>query len=130
MSRSFFDENSLYYSDRQNIAWKDEEYNTLTQVLSISYIWPPLVTVVSTVVFGLLFSVVINMFKKPPKVKAIYMTPIILSFWKWFYGMEKLGQWVDFDEDGGEVGETDKTTVSSNSFVSGDVSQVIITRHH
>lgn len=41
------------YSFKQ--AWKDETYTPLTQALSISYLWQPLVTLVSTVVFGLLF---------------------------------------------------------------------------
>lgn len=97
ISATFFD--SSQHSLRQNVAWKDETYTPLTQVLSISYLWQPLVTIVSTVVFGLLFSFIINIFTKPPKVKALYMTPIIVSMWKSIFGVKKLSQWIDFDDD-------------------------------
>ncbi|KAJ6645757.1 Sodium-coupled monocarboxylate transporter 1 [Pseudolycoriella hygida] len=90
---------SALYSAKQNVAWKDETYPPLTEVLSISYLWQPLITIVSTVVFGLLFSVVINVFKKPPKVKAKYMTPIILSIWKKIYSEKRLNYWIDFSDD-------------------------------
>jgi len=60
------------YTSKANDAWKDEIYSPLNNVLSISYLWPPLVTVVTTVIFGLLFSVIINAFTKPRKGKRDY----------------------------------------------------------
>lgn len=114
---TFFD--SSQYSVKQNVAWKDETYTPLTQVLSISYLWQPLVTIVSTVVFGLLFSFVINIFKKPPKVKAKYMTPLILSMWKGIFSAKKLNQWIDFDDDDDNNPSNDaisgRTSVSNDS---------------
>lgn len=99
-SATFFN-STQQYTMKQNAAWKDETYSPLTTILSISYLWPPLVTIVSTVVFGLLFSFVINLFKRPPKVKTTYMTPIVLSMWISILGRDRLRFWLDFDDEDG-----------------------------
>lgn len=116
--KSFVD--SSPYSMKQNIAWKDESYTPLTKVLSISYLWQPVITIVSTVVFGLLFSLIINIFKKSPKVKAKYMTPLILSMWKRILGVERLSHWIDFDDDDEEDSHANDDTVSERNSISSD----------
>lgn len=116
LSRSYID--SSHYSFKQNVEWKDESYTTLTEVLSISYLWQPLVTLVSTVVFGLLFSFIVNLFKKPTKVKAKYMTPIILSIWIRILGVNRLSNWIDFDDSDDVDNQSDNTASVRNSISS------------
>lgn len=116
---------SSQYSLRQNVAWKEESYSTMTQVLSISYLWQPVLTIVSTVVFGLLFSLIVNIFQKPPRVKAKYMTPIIMSMYKKILSAERLNSLFDFDDDDEEEeykGDDDATTrtVSVRNSISTD----------
>lgn len=118
LSRSYID--SSHYSFKQNVEWKDESYTTLTEVLSISYLWQPLVTLVSTVVFGLLFSFIVNLFKKPTKVKAKYMTPIILSMWIWILGVNRLSNWIDFDDSDDDVDNQSDNTASVRNSISSD----------
>lgn len=97
-SMTFFN-TTQQYTLKQNVAWKDETYSPLTTVLSISYLWQPLITIVGTVIFGLLFSFVVNLFKRPPKVKTKFMTPIILSMWIRILGVKRLRYWLDFDDE-------------------------------
>lgn len=109
---SFFN-NSQQFTLKQNDAWKDEMYSPLTKVLSISYLWQPVIPIVGTVIFGLLFSIVINIFKRPKRVKANYMTPIILSMWIRILGVKRLQNWIDFDDD--EVEQANIDAVSRDS---------------
>lgn len=108
------------YSMKQNVEWKDETYTTLTKVLSISYLWQPVITIVGTVVFGLLFSLIINMFQKSPKVKSKLMTPIILSMWKKILGVDKLSRWIDFDDHDEEDNHANEDAVSERNSIASD----------
>lgn len=100
------------YSPRINTAWKDVEYSGINNLFGISYLWLPAITVVSAIVFGLIFSFAINAFwKRSAPVKAKYMTPIILRMWKRLLGEERLQGWVEFEE----------TTEKSNSLQSSRI---------
>ena len=76
--------------------WKQLEYSGLNNFLGVSYLWHPLITVVTTVVFGLIFSFIINKYKKSKPVKVKYLTPVVLKFWVKVLGKERLEGWVDF----------------------------------
>lgn len=91
------------YSLQDNMGWKDQEYSGWVNFLSISYLWQPLITVCSTVFFGLIFSIAINIYKKrsgwvPTPVPKKYFTPVIVSMWVRLLGKERLQDWIDFDE--------------------------------
>ncbi|CAL8112703.1 unnamed protein product [Orchesella dallaii] len=85
---------------RFNTDWKEIEYDALHNLLGMSYLWLPAITVVSAIVLGLVFSMLLNMWKKSPPVKAKFMTPIIVSMWVKILGEKKVSEWIDFhDED-------------------------------
>jgi hypothetical protein len=94
---------SSFYTDpsimkTSSPSWKDLEYSGLNNFLAVSYLWHPLITVVTTVLFGLAFSLIINQFQKSKPVKIKYLTPIVLTFWVWVLGKKKLEGWVDFSK--------------------------------
>ncbi|ODN05898.1 Sodium-coupled monocarboxylate transporter 2 [Orchesella cincta] len=99
-TNSFYSPNDTAPSLRFNTDWKNVEYSPLHNLLGISYLWLPAITIVGSIVFGLIFSMIINTFKKPKPVKAKYMTPIIVSMWVKIFGEKKASEWIDFhDED-------------------------------
>lgn len=95
------------FSISENDGWKDQEYSTLNTIFSISYLWQPLITVVSSVVFGLLFSVIINQYRKSPPVKSRYLSPYIVTMWVKILGKEKLEQWIEFEDENTDMNEND-----------------------
>jgi len=108
---------------KANTAWKDEEYSTLTNLFSISYLWQPMITLFSTVIFGLLFSLIINVYKRSPPVKEKYMTPIIVSMWKAILGKERLESWIEFEED--DINDN-KSKKDSETFGMGTIPRVTL----
>lgn len=89
-------------SPRFNKQWKDVEYSDLNNLFGISYLWLPAITVSSAIIFGLIFSMVINIWRKPPPVKAKYMTPMIVTMWRKILGEERIRHWVDFSDENDE----------------------------
>lgn len=90
-----FDHQSLLKSS----SWKEEEYSTLLDLFSVSYIWHPFVAVVGTVMFGLLFSTIVNCFVEPKHpVKAKYMSPIVVKIWRKVLSDNMFKYWIE-DED-------------------------------
>lgn len=87
-----------HFSIYENTAWKEEEYSSLNNIFAISYLWQPLITVVSTVVFGLIFSLCIQTRKKYARVKSGYLTPLVTSMWIKIFGKDRLAQWVEFED--------------------------------
>jgi hypothetical protein len=86
---------------RTNVAWKEQDYPGLDNIFAMSYLWQPLIPVVGTVVFGLIFSAIVNLLRKtdPTPVKTKYMTPIILSMWVKLLGRKRLTKWIRFEDD-------------------------------
>lgn len=105
-------EDDLSLSPRFNTAWKDEEYSALNNLFGISYLWLPAITVASTIIFGLIFSIIINMtMKKRALVKVKHLTPIVAKMWVKILGKERLLNWIDFSTDD----DTDKKKNDANN---------------
>lgn len=108
--------------------WKDKEYSGLTNAFAISYLWLPVITILSTIFFGLLFSAIVNMFKASPPVKSRYMTPIILSMWVAILGKKRLESWVEFEiEDENDIADIIINSVKHVTYDVGTIPQIILT---
>lgn len=92
-------------------SWKDEEYSALTKLFSVAYLWQPVITVLSTIIFGLLFSIMINLWRKNGEkgdrhrqpVKSRYLSPHILTMWVKLLGKDRLKDWVEFEDEDEDV---------------------------
>lgn len=93
----FIVEDSDQFSVRGNTAWKDEEFSALNSLFGISYLWLPAITVCSAIIFGLIFSMLINIKSKQAPVKEKYLTPIIVTMWKKILDPERLKRWIEFE---------------------------------
>jgi hypothetical protein len=84
---------------RENTSWKDEEYSGFDNLFAISFQWQPMIPVVGTILFGLIFSVVVNVVRKVRNrpVKEKYLTPVILSMWVKVFGKVEVSRWVEFE---------------------------------
>lgn len=100
----------LRFSISDNDGWKDQEYSTLTNIFAISYLWHPLITVVSSVIFGFLFSVIVNMKRKQRRVKSHYLTPLVLKLWVKILGREYMERWVEFEDKDSSLDKNNGTT--------------------
>ncbi|XP_035714145.1 sodium-coupled monocarboxylate transporter 1 isoform X2 [Folsomia candida] len=84
-------------------GWKDEDYSPLTKIFSIAYLWQPAITIMSTLIFGMLFSIIINASGgnngRKRRVKSRYLSPHVLSMWVYIFGSERMKKWVEFEED-------------------------------
>jgi hypothetical protein len=58
-----------------------------------------MIPVVGTILFGLIFSVVVNVVRKVRNrpVKEKYLTPVILSMWVKVFGKVEVCRWVEFE---------------------------------
>jgi hypothetical protein len=90
---------SEFASVGENTFWKDEEYSGLDNLFAISFQWQPMIPVVGTVLFGLIFSVVVNVVRKDRNspVKEKYLTPVVLSMWVKVFGKVEVSRWVEFE---------------------------------
>lgn len=91
------------FADRQSLlmssSWKEEEYSFILDLFSVSYIWHPFVAVVGTVMFGLIFSAIVNFFVEPKHpVKSKYMSPILVKIWRKVLSDNMFKYWIE-DED-------------------------------
>jgi hypothetical protein len=84
---------------KESTFWKEQEYSTLDNLFAISFQWQPMIPVVGTIVFGLMFSIVVNIVRKVESipVKQRYLTPVTLSMWVNVFGKKGLSRWVEFD---------------------------------
>jgi len=102
---------------RHNTEWKDIELEGADNLYAMSYLWQPIVPIVGTVVFGFIFSIIINMLRKtePTPVKTRFMTPIMVSMWVKLLGKEKLSRWMQFEDDERDAVDTKKETYGLGS---------------
>ncbi|XP_021948921.1 sodium-coupled monocarboxylate transporter 1 [Folsomia candida] len=110
------------FSIRDNDAWKDKEYSTLNTIFSISYLWQPLITIVGSVVFGLFFSIIVNMYRKSPPVKSRYLSPLILKMWLKILGRTRLESWIEFEDEDENANKTKKDSYGMGTIPSGKLS--------
>jgi hypothetical protein len=84
---------------RENTFWKDEEYSGFDNLFAISFQWQPMIPVIGTILFGLIFSVVVNVVRKVRNrlVKEKYLSPVILSMWVKVFGKVEVSRWVEFE---------------------------------
>jgi hypothetical protein len=84
---------------KENTFWKEQDYPALDNLFAISFQWQPMIPVVGTIVFGLMFSIVVNIVRKVESipVKQKYLTPVTLSMWVNVFGKKGLSRWVEFD---------------------------------
>lgn len=84
---------------RHEVAWKEEEYSGIINLFSVSYIWHPFVAVVGTVILGLIFSLIVNLFVEPKHpIKASYLSPLVVKMWRKILSDDWYYYWID---DGG-----------------------------
>jgi hypothetical protein len=101
-----------------NDGWKDQEYSTINTIFSISYLWQPLITILSSVIFGLLFSLIINQYRKAPPVKSRYLSPLVLKMWVKILGKKRLENWIEFEP---EETDENENQVKKESFGMGTI---------
>ena len=66
------------------VNWKDQDWDGLTQLFSLSDLWYPAVGCIMTVILGMFFSFIVSMVDKnsnPPKHSKLFI-PLVLSMWK------------------------------------------------
>lgn len=82
----------------RNNSWKDEETSGLMSFFSVSYIWQNVISVLGTVIFGLIISVIVNKFSKGSinlPVPSRYMSPLIVKMWRKLLSEETFHYWID-----------------------------------
>lgn len=96
--RDFPDNKYLDLPD--NSHWKDNDDSGLVQVFTTSYMWQPAVGALSTVVFGIFFSLIVNLFwpGKRKKVHAKLLSKPFIRLWSTLLGESRMDNWIDYDE--------------------------------
>jgi sodium-coupled monocarboxylate transporter 8/12 len=85
---------------RAKTDWKDDPKFQSFEIMmwSISYIWLPGIGGVTTLIFGLIFSAIINAKAKGIlKVNKSLLSKPFLRLWKLCFGQKHLDKWVDYD---------------------------------
>ncbi|ODN05896.1 Sodium-coupled monocarboxylate transporter 2 [Orchesella cincta] len=100
------DSNSLWKEINEQVSWKEEEHSGIINFFSVSYIWHPAVAVLGTVIFGLIFSTIVNVFIAPEyPVKEEYMSPLIVKMWKKVLSDEMFHRFIQEDDTNAEYVE-------------------------
>lgn len=96
--RDFPDNEFLDLPD--NSHWKDNEDSALVQVFTTSYMWQPCVGALSTMVFGIFFSLLVNLFcrSKRKKVHVKLLSKPLIRLWNTVFGESRMLNWIDYDE--------------------------------
>lgn len=79
--------------------WKDQEYSSIINVLSLSYMWQGIVPVFCTIIFGLIFSLIVRRFRKFPKFSSAFMSQPILKLWIFLRGRDNLRHLIEFEDE-------------------------------
>lgn len=96
--RDFPDNEYLDLADNSN--WKDNGDSVLVQMFTTSYIWLPGIGTFSTLVFGIIFSLLVIVFDKTKKKKvhAKLLSKPLIIMWNKILGESWMQNWIDYDE--------------------------------
>lgn len=96
--RDFSDNEYLDLAD--NSHWKENGDSVLVQMFSLSYIWQPGVGTISTIVFGIFFSILVMIIDKSKrkKVHAKLLSKPFIRLWNKVLGKELMDKWIDYDD--------------------------------
>lgn len=96
--RDFPDNQYLDLAD--NSHWKDNDDSALVRMFSISYIWQPGVGSISTIVFGLFFSILVILIDKSQRkrVHARLLSKPLIRLWNAVLGKATMDKWIDYDD--------------------------------
>jgi len=74
--------NNTEWSGFRELDWKSMEWNDLTQTFSISPLWYPCYGIISSVILGLLFSIIFHRKSKVVPMESRLFIPVALALWK------------------------------------------------
>jgi len=96
--RDFPDNEYLDLADNSN--WKDNGDSVLVRMFTTSYMWMPGIGTLSTIVFGILFSLLVIAFdsSKKKKVHARLLSKPFIKLWNTILGKSRMENWIDYDE--------------------------------
>lgn len=96
--RDFADNEYLDLPD--NSHWKENGDSTLVQMFTTSYIWLPGIGGITTLIFGILFSVLVIAFDKTARKKVHYklLSKPLIIMWNKILGESRMEKWIDYDE--------------------------------
>lgn len=96
--RDFPDNEYLDLPD--NSHWKDNDDSVLVRMFTTSYIWQPGVGALSTIVFGIFFSLLVILFdkSKKKKVHARLLSKPFIRLWNKVLGKSRMLNWIDYDD--------------------------------
>lgn len=96
--RDFPDNDYLDLPD--NSYWKENGDSGLIRIFTTSYIWLPGAGVLSTIVFGTLFSLLVILIDKNrrKKVHARLLSKPFIKLWNKVFGKSFMDEWIDYDD--------------------------------
>ncbi|XP_035714103.1 sodium-coupled monocarboxylate transporter 1 [Folsomia candida] len=81
-------------------GWKNLEYSGWVKIWSASYMWQPGIGIVSTLIFGILFSSLVSALfpQRYPKVKSNLLSRPFVRLWNKMFGVKCMQQFIDYGE--------------------------------